>query len=112
MLDLMAHALDAEIDDDEVLKGCYEAIEERLEEDEAYEGFADKPLRETVERLCADLGLTPDWSLWTEDGCPEGRGEGWAFPPSAPRPAHSIFNQPRRTPFWRDRVTGKPPRLE
>ena len=106
--DLVNHVMAAGIEDQEEYEACYEALEERLEEDEAYEGYADKPLRETVERLCADLGLTPDWSLWTDDGC----DGSWAFPPSAVRPAHSIFNQPRRTPFWRERVTGKPPRLE
>ena len=108
VLDLMAHAMEAEIDDDEALWDCQEALEERLEEDEAYEGYIERPLRETVERICADLGLSPDWSLWTDDG----RDEGWALPPSPRRPAHSIFNQPRRTPYWRDRVIGRPPRLE
>ena len=104
VLDLVEHAMAAEIDDDEALNDCHEALEERLEEDEAYADYAEAPLRETVERLCADLGLAPDWSLWTD--------EGWAFPPLARRHAHSIFNQPRRTPYWRDRVAGKPPRLE
>ena len=112
VVDLVTQAMRAEIDDKEALYDCREALEERLDEDEAYERYSDRPLRETVERLCADLGLTPDWSLWTEDG----GDEGWAFPPSPPRPAHSVFNQPRRALFWRDRATAEdpplPPRLE
>ena len=112
VVDLVTQAMRAEIDNQEALYDCREALEERLEEDEAYEGYIDRPLRETVERLCADLGLTPDWSLWTEDGC----DEGWAFPSSPPRPAHSVFNQPRHTPYWRDQATAEdpplPPRLE
>jgi len=102
--DLVGHAIAAEVDNGEALKDCLDAMDERLDEDEAYEDYADRPLRETVERLCADLGLTPDWSLWTDDG--------WALPPAALRPAHSIFNQPRRTPCWRDRANAVPPRLE
>ena len=65
-----------------------EALNERLDEDEAYFGMADRPLRETVERLCDDLGLSPDWSLWT--------GDDWndAGPPK--RPDWSVFNTPSR----------------
>ena len=106
VLNLVGHAMAAEIDDEKALEACYEALGERLVEDEAYEGYAERPLRETVERLCADLGLTPDWSLWSDED------EAWVFPPPARRPAHSIFNQPSRTPFWRERVAGRPPRLE
>jgi hypothetical protein len=32
--------------------------------------FLYRPLRESVEAICADLGLTPDWSRWTDDGFP------------------------------------------
>ena len=104
--DLVAHAIAAEIEAGEALWDCHEAMEERLADDEAYEDFTERPLRENVERLCADLGLTPDWSLWTDDG--------WAFPPGALRPAHSVFNQPSPTPtqYWRDRMMAKPPPLE
>jgi hypothetical protein len=28
------------------------------------------PLKDAVAAICADLGLKPDWSLWTEDGFP------------------------------------------
>jgi len=48
-----------------------EALEERLTDDVAYIDAEDEPLREVVERLCADLGLKPDWSRWTDEGWPE-----------------------------------------
>ena len=50
-----------------------EALEERLDEDEAYGELTDRPLREVVGQLCADIGLTVDWTGWHENG--------WAEPP-------------------------------
>jgi hypothetical protein len=47
------------------------ALEERLEDDIAYVDVDIAPLREMVEKLCGDLGLSPDWSRWTVDGWPE-----------------------------------------
>ena len=90
--DVMIDVIDAEVGDAGA-RECRYALDERLDEDEAYEDLADKPLREIVERLCVDLGLTPDWSQWD--------GEGWALPPGAWRPAHSIFNQISRVPVGR-----------
>jgi len=48
-----------------------DALEERLSDDIVYIDVENQPLRETVERLCGDLGLKPDWSRWTDDGWPE-----------------------------------------
>jgi hypothetical protein len=93
--DLVTDVMIAEVEGDEALEDCHAAMVERLEEDEAYEGYEDAPVRETVERLCADLVLTPDWSLWTDDG--------WAIPPERRRPAHSVFHQPSRKPYFPDR---------
>jgi len=45
-------------------------LHERLTEGERYDSFLYRPLRESVEAICQDLGLTPDWSRWTEDGFP------------------------------------------
>ena len=41
-----------------------EALEKRLAVDPALIDLDDLPLRETVMRICADLGITPDWSRW------------------------------------------------
>ena len=39
-----------------------EAMEERLDEDEAYMELTARPLREVVGQMCADIGLTVDWN--------------------------------------------------
>jgi hypothetical protein len=72
----------------ETEKECFErsaAMDERLQDDEAYEDVRDQPFREVVERLCKDIGLNPDWSDWTDDGWPELPNRGpEARPPWSP----------------------------
>jgi hypothetical protein len=41
-----------------------EALERRLAVDPALVDVDDLPLRETVTRICAELGITPDWRRW------------------------------------------------
>jgi hypothetical protein len=84
-------AAEREIEDEEAMWGVFEALDERLDQDEAYQDLERAPLRETVERLCADLELSPDWSLWD--------GEGWG--PQAPfsRSKFSIWGRPSRRPL-------------
>jgi hypothetical protein len=88
---LVIEAAEREIDDEEALNDVLEALEERLADDEAYEDLDRAPLRETVERLCADLQLTPDWSQW--------EGEGWTPAPPFSRPKTSIWARPSRMPL-------------
>ena len=88
---LVFEAAEREIDDVETLNGVLEALEERLQEDEAYFDLDQAPLRETVERLCADLELAPDWSRW--------EGEGWTPEPPFSRPRASLWAHPSRTPL-------------
>ena len=45
----------------------YDALSERLEDPREREDFADLPVSVLVERLCAALGVTPDWSLWERE---------------------------------------------
>jgi hypothetical protein len=45
-------------------------LHERLTEGERYDSLLYRPLRESVEAICKDLGLTFDSSRWTEDGFP------------------------------------------
>jgi hypothetical protein len=71
-----------------------DALEERLADDLPYIDVEYQPLRETVERLCADLGLSPDWSCWTEHGWPEDPAEVFGA-----RPPWSPFNRVSRTPI-------------
>jgi hypothetical protein len=93
--ELVVEAAEAEIGDLKTFNQFVEALDERLEEDEAYADIDRRPLRETVESLCRDLKLSPDWSRWT--------GDGWidAWPT---RPVFSPFNQPSAKPLH------KPPR--
>jgi hypothetical protein len=81
----------------ETEKECFErfaALDERLQDDEAYEDVRDQPFREVVERLCTEIGLTPDWSDWTD--------EGWPGPPKCgprARPSWSPFHEPSPKPI-------------
>ena len=45
----------------------YDALSERLEDPRERDDFADLPVSLLVERLCAALGVTPDWSLWERE---------------------------------------------
>jgi hypothetical protein len=69
-------------------------MDERLQEDEAYDDVRGQPFREVVQRLCTDIGLAPDWSDWTDDGWPEPPVGG----PEA-RPRWSPFRQPSPKPI-------------
>jgi hypothetical protein len=78
-----------------------ENLDTDLREDAAFYRLLNGPLKDAVAAICADLGLKPDWSLWTEDGFPPppgGEEEDWidfflregdtrpAPPPERPRP--------------------------
>jgi hypothetical protein len=64
-----------------------------LKEDK-YQALLRGPLKDAIKAICDDLGLAPDWSLWTEKGFPAPRAgeiEDWVayFVPEAifaPRP--------------------------
>jgi hypothetical protein len=88
---LVIEAAEREIEDDAAMCGIFEALEERLDDDAVYFHLDRLPLRETVEQLCADLQLTPDWSRW--------EGEGWTPDPPFHRPAASIWRHPSRKPL-------------
>ncbi len=63
-------AINHEITDLLPAQEVLDALHERLTEGERYDAFVFRPLRESVEAICKDLGLNPDWSRWTEDGFP------------------------------------------
>jgi hypothetical protein len=93
---------EAECPDAEAIHDLMEALEQRLDEDNAYANCEDRPLRETVERLCKDLCLNPDWSRWTD--------EGWIADGPRGRPAWSPFNQSSPRPLNLDEpAPSKPP---
>jgi len=63
--ELVADAAEAEIPDVYEFAGLYHALRERLEDDPAYRDCGQRPLRETVERLCKDLMLSPTGAAGT-----------------------------------------------
>jgi hypothetical protein len=91
VFDLVFTAAEVEIGDSEAFDDLLEALTERLDQDEAYGDLLKWPLRETVERLCRDLDLTPDWSRWED--------EGWTKGYAPLRPRFSRFNRPSRRPL-------------
>ncbi len=51
----------------------------RMRKGPAFYRLLNGPLKDAVAAICADLGLEPDWSLWTEHGFPPpgGTKEDW-----------------------------------
>ena len=89
---LVGDTIDAEAETEDEAGLLYQALEERLDEDQAYRDCLDRPMRETVGRLCKDLAITPDMSRWDE--------EGHIHPPIRPR--HCPFKNPSRVPLLVD----------
>src|SRR5471032_1709632 len=88
---LVERLAEAEIGDGDQFENLCAALEERLDEDEAYQDLDKWPLRETVERLCKDLALSPDWSRWD--------GEDWSVNDANGRDFFSPFRQPSAIPL-------------
>jgi hypothetical protein len=66
--DLVLCVAETEVPDMDAFNKLYEALDDELEPDEDSFGYAERPFRESVERLCRGLGLNPDWDRWTDDG--------------------------------------------
>ena len=64
------------------------AVIERMTFDHAYDDLQDWDTVVTVGRLCADMGLKPDWDAWTVNGWPPPEDEMFLQ-----RPAWSPFNR-------------------
>jgi hypothetical protein len=81
-------AITTEAETEEEYNERLAALRERMEFDPAYDEAEERPFREVVEQLCGDLGLSPDWSAWTEE-------EGWPEPVDHPpyRRRSSSFNR-------------------
>ena len=92
--DLVLEAAEREITDVEAFIDLEDALHQRLDDDPAYADFLERPVGETVERLCGDLKLNPDWRLWD--------GEGWIRKHPPARPLWSPFHQPSAKHIPRD----------
>ena len=88
--ELLIDVIDREITDVDDWDDAVDALDERLVFDVSYANLDEAPLREIVERLCADLELKPDWDLWT--------GDGWAPHPPLRHPRPSLFPSSSRRP--------------
>ncbi len=87
--DRIQAVVDTEARSDKEYHGLMEAMFERLDDDDVYAELEDRPLRETVERLCHDLGMSPDWSRWS--------GDDWIAHDGPPkRLPWSVFKKPSR----------------
>jgi hypothetical protein len=61
----------------------------RQSQEDKYQALLRGPLKDAIAAICKDLGLKPDWSLWTEKGFPAPAGGGvedWVdfFAPQVP----------------------------
>ena len=59
-------------------------VHERLSESEEFDALLSRPWRDCIEAICADLGLSPDWSAGLEDD---------GFAPPGPGP---LSDRPRK----------------
>jgi hypothetical protein len=64
--EIVARAIEAEGPECDV-EALLADLHERLEDEDDSTAFADHPIGEQVSRICRDLGLTPDWSLWEDE---------------------------------------------
>ena len=74
-------------------------LDERLDDAEDDADFADAPIADQVARLCADLGVTPDWTLWED--------QDWAIAYEKSRPPDNDIGAKRWPAANPD--TGDPP---
>jgi len=87
--------MDHEIDDIYQAQESLDDLHERLTDGERYDSLLYRPLRESVAAICQDLGLTPDWSRWTDDGfLPDTRNRGHDWASSwRPDPERAVANR-------------------
>jgi len=48
----------------------------RQSQEDKYQALLKGPLKDAIAAICKDLGIKPDWSLWTDNGFPPPRGGG------------------------------------
>jgi hypothetical protein len=59
--------IDGEVGDVDVAMLALDRAHETLAERDAFDRFLEMPLRACVAAICADLGLDPDWSRWSDE---------------------------------------------
>jgi hypothetical protein len=105
---LVERVLDAEADGSDAENLFYD-LGERLETDYDDADFAERPIGELVQRICKDLGVTADPSLWQDDD--RAIEEAQAATPSGgidPPGADDLAPAPVRVDIATDRPTVPP----
>jgi hypothetical protein len=64
--EIVSAVIDAEVGEYDV-EGLYDDLNERLDDGDEEADFADRPIGELVARICRDLGVTLDWSLFEDE---------------------------------------------
>ncbi len=88
-------------------------LHERLDDPADDADFGHRPLGVLIARICRDLGVTPDWSLWEdedwaiEEAAARPRGSPFAAAPAAGAPSRQWERPPSREP-WPDPVPDAP----
>jgi hypothetical protein len=77
---------------------------ERFQENDKFYKLLNGPLKDAVAAICADLGLKPDWSQWTEDGFPPPQGDDvrtWSVFVAPEGDVGSLAGPDAPDPVWR-----------
>lgn len=67
MRDAVWAVVNQEVRDPYEARWLLDRVHERLVKGEDYDLFVVRDFRASVESICRDLGLTPDWSRWSDD---------------------------------------------
>jgi hypothetical protein len=94
---------DAEENDFEQL---FDDLDERLGDREDDDDFLDRPVSELVARICKDLGVAVDWSLWEDEGWALAEAAARAKPPPGDASGADLTGD--LTPAARPRAAGTP----
>ena len=65
--DAVADVIDLEMPDGETAERALSRLRENLLDREIYDDLLALPFRDCVAAICADLGLDPDWSQWSDE---------------------------------------------
>jgi hypothetical protein len=80
--EIVAHTIETEAGEFDA-EQLFDDLEERLAAGDEDADFADRPIGELVARICRDLGIAPDWSLFED--------EDWAIEEARDKPPGSPY---------------------
>ena len=111
--DAVIDAIDFEISPRDIAERALDRLHENLIDRETYDALLTLPFRGCVEAICADLGLDPDWSGWSDDSGfaepPDRRRRDWRPRWATPR---SASDEIERGPIRPDEALGREPGIQ